>query len=143
MLDSYSMYTITFSALCFLCLSMPEVCNNHISFFQGSSASFLRKIYNLFQQEHTSNQGWSLYICRSSHHYCPFLHFFVTSFLLGLSEDWYENTNCMLLSHLSQGEDHFAFISMNAFEVFKEFTCTLPWLENYLKIDKSQVKEKI
>jgi hypothetical protein len=28
---------------------------------------------------------------------------------------------------------------MNAFEVFEEFTCTLPWLENYLKIDKRQV----
>lgn len=112
--------------------------------FQGSSTSFIRKIYSLFQQEHSSNQGWSLYVCRSSHHYCPRLHFFVTSFLPGLSEDWYENTSCMLFSHLSQGENHFAFInSMNAFEVFKEFTCTLPWLESYLKIDESQVSALI
>lgn len=83
--------------------------------FQGSSTNFLRKVYPFLQQGHNSNQWWSLCLCWSSH----FLYYIISdlesSFFLGVSEDWYEDTSCLLFNDLSQGTLSFCIFTLNVF----------------------------
>jgi len=93
------------------------VCNNLIIIFsfQGSSTNFLRKVYPFLQQGHNSNQGWSLCVCWSSH----FLYYLISSldssFYLVVSEDWYEDTSCLLFDGLSQGTLSVCIFALNLF----------------------------
>jgi len=97
--------SLSFSISFLFCSCWLLICNNLILIFlfQGSSTNFLRKVYPFLQQEYNSNQWWSLCLCWSSH----FLYYLSSdldsSFFLGVSEDWYEDTSCLLFYNLSQG----------------------------------------
>lgn len=109
--------SLTFFISFLFCSCLLVICNNLIItfLFQGSSTNFLRKIYPFLQQRHNSKQEWSLYICWNSH----LLYFLISdlgsSFLLGVSADWYEDTSCLLFNDLSQGTLSFCIFRLNDF----------------------------
>jgi hypothetical protein len=107
--------SLTFSISFFSCLLL--VCNNLIiiSSLQGSSTSFLRKVYPFLQQGHNSNQRWSLYIRWSSHPFYYFISDLDSSFFLDMSEDWYEDTSRLLFNDLSQGTLSICVFALNNF----------------------------
>jgi len=109
--------SLSFSISFLFCSCWLVACNNLILIFlfQGSSTNFLRKVYPFLQQEHNSNQRWSLCICWSSHFLYYLISDFGSSFFLGVSEDWYEDTSCLLFNNLSQGTLSFCIFTLNVF----------------------------
>lgn len=106
---------LLFSISFLFCSCWLVVCNNLIIIFslQGSPTSFLRKVYPFLQQGHNSNQWWSLCICWSTHFLYYLLSDLDSSFFLGVSEDWYEDTSCLLFNDLSQGTLSFCIFTLN------------------------------